>query len=194
MRTRDPLRACVRARVAIVCGAGACAREFVAAWIVLRARARSPAAAAAAVALGLQARATRTPSSTNSVHRSNGHPRTRGPPLPHRLYVLFTDTTPRARSSTSQKRRRPKPTNRYSLISSSLLLSLSVVNRRHDFGVGSLRNAIVSPGTRRDHQRLIIIAHNARNGVVWWCTRNVLHTYNTRTRNGQNHFKSDSEQ
>jgi len=53
----------------------------------------------------LRARAL-TPGSTNSLHRSNGHPRTRGPPLPHRLYIIHQHNISRHRrrrhSSTSQ--------------------------------------------------------------------------------------------
>lgn len=51
----------------------------------------------------LRARAL-TPGSTNSVHRSNGHPRTRGPPLPHRLYIILQHNIShhRRHSSTSQ--------------------------------------------------------------------------------------------
>lgn len=77
--------ACACVRATNVTGTCACARVNAASGLsVLRARAL-------------------TPGSTNSVHRSNGHPRTRGPPLPHRLYIIIQHNISRRRhSSTSQ--------------------------------------------------------------------------------------------
>lgn len=79
------LRVCAWVRAIKATGTCACARVNAAGGSsVLRARAL-------------------TPGSTNSLHRSNGHPRTRGPPLPHRLYIIHQHNISRRRhSSTSQ--------------------------------------------------------------------------------------------